>query len=183
MALRTSAQEQRCLTLGDINYCLEHQRHQNDKHHIVDKELRCMPVWRRSAAGNGIRAGIFARSRSRVGSSLEGSGGRCGESRVQGIEGVDSWEPGEKRSHFSTSIAHATHPSGRLWPEQNGLRGGKICRSEFQNPGAESQNAQSPLYGLGLSDLAARCYYDWLACVLCLLYTWNCNRTFALQSS
>lgn len=27
-------------------------------------------------------------------------------------------------------------------------------------PGAESQIAQSPLYGLVLSELAARCYYD-----------------------
>ena len=101
------------LTSGDINHRLEHQRHCHDKHHIVDKELRCVPVWRRSAAGNGIRAGIFARSRSRVGCSFEGSGGGSGESSIQGIEGVDSSEPGEKRSHLSTSIAHAhTPPEG-----------------------------------------------------------------------
>lgn len=95
-------------TPRNIHHSLKHQRHTDEKHRIIDTELRRAPLGRRSTAGNGICAGIFARSRSRVRSGLERSGGGCGEASVEGIEGVDSSEPGEERSHLSTSIALAS---------------------------------------------------------------------------
>lgn len=102
-------------TPGDIHHRLEHQRHTDEKHHIIDIELRRAPLGRRSTTGNGVCADIFARGRSRVrsSSSFEGSGGRCGESSIESIEGVDSLEPGEKRSHLIASIARPSPASSR----------------------------------------------------------------------
>lgn len=142
------------LTLRDINHRLEHQRHQNDEHQIVDEELRCMPVWRRSAAGNGTRAGIFARSRSRVGSSFERSGGRCGESSIQGIEGVDSSEPGGKGSHLSTSIAHAHTPLRKVVVKTDG-EGRSAARS---SRGGEPNRPISAVR-IGIIRVGCKCYY------------------------
>ena len=92
---------QQSLTLRNIHHRLEHQRHQHNEHHVVDEELGRIPPRRRRVVGNGIRAGIFARGRSRVSSGPEGRGGRGGESRIQGIQGVELAEEGQERSHVS----------------------------------------------------------------------------------
>lgn len=92
-------QPRRCngtrLTLGGINYGLEHQRDERYEKEVIDDELGRAPERCTGILGNGSGAGIFC-----GGSRVVGRDGGGSKTSVKSVERVKPPEPCEERSHF-----------------------------------------------------------------------------------